>query len=285
MNPKIRKTFAAALVLAAAVAPRAVLAQNPAPHAVLAPNPAGDKPGFLFLGTFHFQGSDSDLMTNRVPDILSEKRQKEADAVVEALARYNPTKIAVERSADKADVVQKEYEEYLAGKAKPDGNEEVQIAFRLAQRLGLKKIYAVDHRTDMDFDGIVKATQANGQGAYFDRMIEMGKAEVGEIQNKIDHGTLADVYRYLNEPKHIDEEHSLYMLMGQIGSTADPKGAEELAGWYRRNLLIWSNLVRVADSQQDRVLLLIGAGHIKMLRDYVRQSPNLRLVEAVDYLP
>jgi pheromone shutdown protein TraB len=43
--------------------------------------------------------------------------------------------------------------------------------------------------------------------------------------------------------------------------------------------------VRVADSQQDRVLLLIGAGHIKMLRDYVKQSPNLKLVETVDYLP
>ena len=43
--------------------------------------------------------------------------------------------------------------------------------------------------------------------------------------------------------------------------------------------------MRVADSQQDRVLLLIGGGHIKMLRDYARQSPNLRLVEAVDYLP
>ena len=73
--------------------------------------------------------------------------------------------------------------------------------------------------------------------------------------------------------------------MAQIGTAADPKGAEVLAGWYKRNLLIYGNLVRLADSPEDRVLLLIGAGHEKLLRDYIAASPNLRLEEATAYLP
>jgi len=58
-----------------------------------------------------------------------------------------------------------------------------------------------------------------------------------------------------------------------------------VGGWYQRNLYIFSNLVRLVDSPEERVLLLIGAGHAKLLRDYIAGSPNLRLVDAGEYLP
>ena len=79
--------------------------------------------------------------------------------------------------------------------------------------------------------------------------------------------------------------HRPYLYMAQVGTAADPKGAEVLAGWYKRNLLIYGNLVRLIDSPQERILLLIGQGHAKLLSEYVAESPNLRLVDPLGYLP
>jgi hypothetical protein len=73
--------------------------------------------------------------------------------------------------------------------------------------------------------------------------------------------------------------------MAQIGTAADPKGADVLAGWYRRNLLIYDNLVRLIDSPNERILLLIGQGHAKLLSEYISESPNLRLADPLQYLP
>jgi pheromone shutdown protein TraB len=89
----------------------------------------------------------------------------------------------------------------------------------------------------------------------------------------------------MNDPKLLDEGHGLYMLMAQVGNASDPKGAEVLAGWYRRNLLIYRNLVRLAETPEERVLLVIGAGHAKLIRDYIALSPNLRLEDPLAYLP
>ena len=64
------------------------------------------------------------------------------------------------------------------------------------------------------------------------------------------------------------------------------QGSRRLAGWYKRNLLIYgSNPVRLIDSPQERILLLIGQGHAKLLSEYIAESPNLRLADPEQYLP
>jgi hypothetical protein len=61
-------------------------------------------------------------------------------------------------------------------------------------------------------------------------------------------------------------------------------GARVVADWYERNLHIFANLAAVAQPG-ERVLLIIGGGHAPILRDLVRVHPDMRLVEALDYLP
>src|SRR3954452_526710 len=95
---KIR--FAAAGLLAALPA-LPLAAQQAAPDA--------PKPSILILGTIHFGGSTADLFSPSVPDILSEKRQRELAAMVAALKRYRPTKIAIECTPEKIGKLNGEY--------------------------------------------------------------------------------------------------------------------------------------------------------------------------------
>lgn len=244
----------------------------------------GSKPTFVILGSFHFQGSTADLLGNSLPDVQSEKRQKEIEAIVEALARFRPTKIAVEYPVGHAKI-QEAYQAYLKGERPLGDGETEQIGFRLARRLGHDRIHPVDHKLDMDFDAVLKAVEKYGQKSLFEQAFGLGKQYVGEAQHLIDSSTVGAALRLMNEPQRLDAGHGAYALMSQVGGPGDPVGAKVVADWYERNLFIFSNLVRLIESPEERVLLVIGAGHAKLLRDAIAQSPNLRLEEAVDYLP
>jgi hypothetical protein len=49
--------------------------------------PEAPRPSILILGTVHFGGSTADLFSPSVPDILTEKRQRELADMIAALKR------------------------------------------------------------------------------------------------------------------------------------------------------------------------------------------------------
>ena len=54
-------------------------------------------------------------------------------------------------------------------------------------------------------------------------------------------------------------------------------------GWYNRNLRIFANIHRIAEPG-DRILVIIGAGHVPIIRHAFRASPEFRLIEVGDVL-
>ena len=98
--------------------------------------------------------------------------------------------------------------------------------------------------------------------------------------------TLAAYLRFMNEPAQLRASHGQY-LVGQIevGGDGDYIGADMRTAWFNRNLRIYSNVQRAVSTPGDRLLLIIGAGHVPILRHLVESSPELALVEAGEYLP
>ncbi len=47
---------------------------------------------------------------------------------------------------------------------------------------------------------------------------------------------------------------------------------------------IYSNLNRIKLTKDDRVLILMGAAHTAMLREFIKRSPKFEMVNTVDYL-
>ncbi|HEY0512219.1 MAG TPA: DUF5694 domain-containing protein [Thermoanaerobaculia bacterium] len=272
----IRKQIAAAGLVLLAALPLAAQAAPATPEA---------RASILVLGTIHFGGSTSDVFSPSVPDVLSEKRQREVVELVAALKRYQPTKIAIESTPERIGKINGEYQAYLKGEYQLKADEIDQIAYRLAKELGQPRLYGVDAKLDMDFDGVMASAAKNGQQAMMDKAMEGGKAAVAEIGQRLQPSTLEQFFRWFNSPEMLMANHRFYLYVAQVGSAADPKGADVLAGWYKRNLLIYGNLVRLIDSPQERILLLIGQGHAKLLSEYIAESPNLRLEEPAKYLP
>lgn len=55
-------------------------------------------------------------------------------------------------------------------------------------------------------------------------------------------------------------------------------GADLVGEWYKRNLRIYANVWRAAAPDDERVVLMMGQGHIWTLRQFFRENPDFRVV-------
>jgi hypothetical protein len=72
--------------------------------------------------------------------------------------------------------------------------------------------------------------------------------------------------------------------MAKVGQEANYVGANLVASWYERNLKIFANLTRIITSEEDRILVIIGVGHVKLLLDLIADSQQFVLAQVQDYL-
>lgn len=72
--------------------------------------------------------------------------------------------------------------------------------------------------------------------------------------------------------------------IARIGEIDNYIGLEWLNWWYQRNLIIFSNLARIATSCEDRLLLIIGASHVQILSQFLVESELFDLELGFSYL-
>lgn len=268
----------------------------------------------MLLGTFHFEDRGLDDYKPQAT-FDAGARQNEVLEVVERLAAYNPTKIAVERRFDEQETLNRAYREYVQNALELPGDEVYQLSFRLARRLQHSGLYGVNawerlYNPPIDMEqlaGGLSAVELNervsqlpdfrpyedletyaaqrGQAhkltewtGYYRTLHEQGDVEMTRQ-------TLRETLRRANEPATIVESHGQYLVGAfKIGSRHEYPGADLTTRWYNRNLRIFANLQRVTEPPDERLLLIIGWGHLPILRHCAEASPEYELVEVADYL-
>jgi len=272
--------------------PLIVVAVALAEAAVPPPEPPREAIPVLLLGTFHFKdaGLDSYQPEHDV-DVLSEERQREVEEVVRCLAAFRPTRIAVEAMPEEAEKLRSELERYRAGDFELPANEIYQLGFRLAGRLGLERVHPIDAgaRWYEPFVDPTEYAQRTGQATAL--IASEGPWEVfyeslyaHQDERKTRQSLRAELFA-INGEDEILLSHGHYLIgTFKVAQGDEYPGADAKTGWYNRNLRIFANLQRVISAPEDRVLVIIGAGHLPILRHAVEASPELELDEARFYL-
>ena len=237
----------------------------------------------LIVGTYHFHNPGADVAQFSVADVLSEPKQREIAQVVDALARFRPTKIALEWTPDRADSVAATYARYRAGTFQLTRNEVHQIGFRLAARLGHERLYPVDHQLGMPFDTLMMYARER-EPAFATRFGEIIAEVEGTMARWQRENTVPEILRAMNSPEMMRRALEPYLEMAAVGAGDNYIGARVAAVWYDRNLHIFANLLRVAQPG-DRVLFVVGQGHAPLLSHFVRNHPRMELVDPLAYLP
>ncbi len=234
----------------------------------------------VVLGTFHMSNPGKDLHNQHVDDMLSAPRQEQIAALVEALARFAPTRVVVEWPAQ---TVAERYPKYLAGTLAPSRNEVVQLGFRLG-KLAKASVEGIDVEGDFPYGPVEEWAKAHGRKGELDEVGAVVERQLAAMQKALDEGGVAGELRFLNEPAGISGGHAFYRSMLRYGAGNDQPGAALVAAWYRRNLELCA---RIAQSARpgDRIVVLYGAGHLPLLRQCVEEMPGWKLVEANKLLP
>jgi hypothetical protein len=262
-----------ALSLGSAVA---ALAQRPAAHANIG------KPEVLVLGTYHMANPGHDIFNAKADDVLAPKRQAEIAELIEVLKKFQPTKVAIESDSYGPRVGQ--YADYLAGKRTLTSNEIEQLGFRLAKEMGHKTIYPVDVDGDFPWPRVVNYAKGSGRSQERDAiMSEIGAMVKAQDQYLASH-TILETLLNMNADAQVAADMGFYFREAHLGEPGDWAGADLVSEWFHRNIRIYSNLTRLVDSPNERILVIYGAGHLGWLRHNVASDPTLRLRKLADFV-
>ena len=125
--------------IAALVLPAAAMAQSAPP----VPDPAPIE--VMILGSYHMNNPGRDVHNARIDPVTTPAKQAQLEALSEALARFRPTAVAIEREPrDLATLLDHRYPAFTPADLLTNGDERIQIGYRLAHRLGLERVYAID---------------------------------------------------------------------------------------------------------------------------------------------
>jgi len=248
----------------------------------LSQQPPAEKPAasaraeVLVLGTYHMANPGHDIFNMKADDVLAPKRQAEIAELLAVLAKFHPTKIALESDVY-TDRIPKRYAEYLAGKYELTPNEIDQIGLRLAKELGHKTVYPVDADGEFPYQRVVDYAKASGRSKEFEAISgvwgEMVKAQGAYLASH----TVLETLLLMNADERVAEDVGNYYRQAHLGEPGDWAGADLVADWFRRNMRIFGNVVRIIDSPTERVLVIFGAGHLGWLRHEFASDPTIRL--------
>jgi len=259
-----------------------VLRPAVAQRAPAVPSAAPARAEVLVLGVYHMSNPGRDIFNMQADDVLAPGRQVEIAQVIAALKNFHPTKIAVEGDVW-SDRIPKAYADYVSDKHELTRNEIEQIGFRLARELDHKTVYPVDVDGDFPYPRVVNYAKASGRSSELDAIMG-GFGDMVKAQNAyLASHTILETLVYMNSDDHAARNVGLYFRLARLGEPGDWAGADLVSDWFRRNIRIYSNVVKLADSPTERVLVLYGAGHLAWLQHAFAGNPDLRLRKLAEF--
>jgi hypothetical protein len=242
------------------------------------------RPSLMVLGTPHLANHGKDVVNSKIDDVLAPQRQQQIEALVSALAAWRPTRVVVEFPASRQQELDARYAAYRAGSYALTRNEVDQIGMRLAARLQLPRVDAADwngmppgDEASMDWDAYANR---KGMAGVVTAIRDPRKAELQDLAGI----PLAGLLSRMNTPEALAARHRRYFDFAMLGDDEEAPGANWVANWHGRNLRIFARLVRIADDPADRVLVIYGAGHAPLLRQFAGQSGAFQVIDPLPYL-
>jgi hypothetical protein len=239
------------------------------------------KKQILLIGTFHFENPGLDVAKVNTFNVMTDKSQKELENITNKIKNFGPDKIFVEWNYETQAKLDKFYAKNTDSLLHKDADEIVQLALRSAKKLGHKKLYGIDYKhTNFPYDSLVKGMKEADQLDLIQKNNEtMANYEKSHNQ-KITKFSLTEMLIDINTKASNDGNINWYLeTANKAGKTDNFVGAFLVSEWYRRNLYMYALIQKLAESKDDKIMVLLGAGHTAMLREFIAHDSNFEIVE------
>ena len=236
------------------------------------------------LGTMHFTPSSQDTYSNE-KFILSDSKQKEIDEVIKKLAAFNPDQVCVEVPVENQEGIDRQYSDFLKGKYELELNEIDVLGFQTAKLLKLPQVACINYLGNFDMEPVNDYALKNGQQPLLDDIGKHGTKLINDMNEKQNSLTVSQSLIYLNSKEALNQNLSFYTNnVVKVGTGKDYPGAELVAEWYKTNLHIYANILRVIKPSDKAILVIFGQGHIPILKHLFMSNPDYEVVEISELL-
>ncbi len=239
----------------------------------------------LQLATFHM-GETTDFYKSPY-DAFREDHLFEIKSLCEKVALFNPTVICVEVPVEEQKKLRADYKNYLTQETYDSNykNEVSLIAYQIGKQTNVKRIYGIDHKLEYDYPSIEELANKLKTKSYLNFMEKELKAVMKKRTKLLKKASLQEIMKYENSAEALDFLMNVNAdILTYVNSKKAFEGADVAADYYKRNLRIYANLNKLKLKKKDRVLILMGSGHIAFLRDFLKRSPIYEVVETNQYL-
>lgn len=242
----------------------------------------------MLLGTVHMANPGNDSQNTDVPDVRTPATQAELDELISRLAPYAPSKVMIEWVYGEEQArTDSAYAAYLASGGVTESREEIeQVAFRLARSLGHDAVYPVDFARGMNWSGVQAYASAGGTIKhtmdYSSLIPERLRIDDDAVVRDLD---MTEYHAFLNDDAALRGNH-FGMFAGALGAGSGEEypGPDMIAAWYGRNLNMVHNILRSVEIGDERVFVLVGAGHVRAMRHFLDEAPHFCPVSPMPYL-
>lgn len=263
-----------------------------------------NKTEILLLGTDHLSQTYDQANPNPNTDALTPVNQQSIGEFLALVEKFDPDMVMVEQLPDRQAEVDSLYALYLKNKLDVESleyprHELYQLAFRIGKNAGVKEIACVNYK-----GGTSQGILDNGDNIeiYQNETKALREIVKGKYEG-LNNGTLSfkAFLTFLNQPEAYNMIYRLrYMTPARVrnGTFTDPDemvdvdfidteyiGAELISVFKNRDYKIYSNILqhKLQDNPQ-RILLIIGVGHIGSLKSIFRDDYEFEVIDANEYL-
>ncbi|WP_338043512.1 DUF5694 domain-containing protein [Natrialba chahannaoensis] len=154
-------------------------------------------------------------------------------------------------------------------------SEVVQLGFRVADKLAHEQVYPVDYPLRLGNDAL---ESLRDQGFKPDEKVSALESDPEQqlemMATRLQSSTVSAFHRWLNQEEQLGiNDESLFDAYLRWGENDNFGGPRVLSTWYDRNIRIVHNVWRAIEPDDERVLLLVGNGHVPVLRHLFATAP------------
>ncbi len=240
----------------------------------------------LIVGITHFFRPDNgDLVHHHLTDVSSQERQVEMQSVVKALQDFHPTKVALELNTTKQKTVNLDYKQYLCDKFELSVDETHQLGFRLAKLCGLEDVHCIDWNEAQPHVPSFFQWADNHKPPMWLELEQQIEERAMLFEKALSVKSVRDIILMINSAEYTSQDHSEYVKMALLSDEAQNVGALWVVQyWYYRNMLLFKHLCELFKSDDDRVLFFVGAGHVHLLTQFLREHGDFEVESVKTYL-
>ena len=130
----------------------------------------------------------------------------------------------------------------------------------------------------------MKSATDAGQTALLDWVKKTIDSIQTEFNNALQEKTISQMLIWQNSIGANHAGVAFYFKFLPAGKPGNHVGSYLTSEWWRRNMIIYENMLKKLDGKEKKIIVMFGSGHTALLNEMMKFSPDIQLVPVENVL-